>query len=278
MFRTKLFWSDYFEDRAPKRPPHRALNIAKWLGVGLAAVTLLMVVCILLLRWIPVPTSAFMLAQRLDGHRVHYRWVAWPRISPAAPIAVVASEDQRFPFHWGIDFAAIADALEQNHHSRRLRGASTISQQVAKNLFLWSGRSWLRKELEAVLTVIIEACWSKRRILEVYLNIAQFGPETFGVAAATTAHRPVSTDTKPPCWPRCCPIPTATAFRRHRPTCGSGPQRFGSILSRFIRFLGAPLLRLKRKQGQGSNFKLAPAWPWQWSADWPQQSMTRHRT
>ena len=194
MFRTKLFWSDYFEDQAPKRPPRRAAAFVRWMGFGLAAVGLLMVAVILLLRWVPVPTSAFMLAQRLGGHQVHYRWVAWSRISPAVPIAVVASEDQRFPFHWGFDFAAIAGALEENRHHRRLRGASTISQQVAKNLFLWSGRSWLRKGLEAVLTVAIEACWSKRRILEVYLNIAQFGPETFGVAAASRRffHRPPS--------------------------------------------------------------------------------------
>jgi monofunctional biosynthetic peptidoglycan transglycosylase len=148
---------------------------------GLAGFTLFL---ILLLRWVPVPFSAFMVGHFVSGEKVEYDWVPLAQISRAMPIAVVASEDQRFPDHWGFDFEAIADAMEHNQKHKRLRGASTISQQVAKNLFLWPGRSWLRKGLEAGFTVAIELCWPKRRILEVYLNIAQFGPNTFGVGAA----------------------------------------------------------------------------------------------
>ena len=99
-------------------------------------------------------------------------------------LAVVAAEDQKFPGHFGFDFGAIADALEEGEKGRRLRGASTISQQVAKNLFLWEGRSFLRKGLEAYFTVLMEAMWTKRRILEIYLNIAEFGDGIYGIKAA----------------------------------------------------------------------------------------------
>lgn len=143
---------------------------------------------VFLLRWIPVPVSAFMLGHRLDGKTYDYRWVPWPEITPAIAMAVVASEDQNFPFHCGFDFKAIVQAVEESQRSKSLRGASTISQQVAKNLFLWPGRSWLRKGLEAVLTVAIELAWPKQRILEVYLNVAQFGPSAFGVEAGSRHH------------------------------------------------------------------------------------------
>ncbi len=140
---------------------------------------------VLLFRWVPVPTSAFML--EADLKPVHQEWVSWPHIAPAVRLAVVASEDQKFPDHHGFDFEAIDKALEHNQKHHRLRGASTISQQTAKNLFLWSGRSYVRKGLEAYFTVLLETLWPKRRILEVYLNIAQFGPDVYGVEEA--AHR-----------------------------------------------------------------------------------------
>jgi monofunctional biosynthetic peptidoglycan transglycosylase len=107
-----------------------------------------------------------------------------PEISRFAALAVVAAEDQRFPLHHGFDFAEIGEALEERGNGR-LRGASTISQQVAKNLFLWQGRSFVRKGLEAWLTLWIELLWPKRRILEVYLNLAELGPGVFGVEAAS---------------------------------------------------------------------------------------------
>jgi monofunctional biosynthetic peptidoglycan transglycosylase len=123
----------------------------------------------------------------VSGERAYvYRrtWADLDRISPNLALAVVASEDQKFPEHWGFDVEAIEKAYQLNRHSHHVHGASTISQQVAKNLFLWSGRSYFRKALEAYFTVLIESCWPKRRILEIYLNIAQFGSGTFGAEAA----------------------------------------------------------------------------------------------
>lgn len=140
---------------------------------------------IVLLRWVAVPTSAFMLRQKFAGKTVVYKWTDWSKISSNMAIAVVASEDQRFPDHWGFDFDAIAKAVRENQRRSTPRGASTITQQVAKNLFLWPGRSLIRKGLEACLTLALEWLWPKKRILEVYLNIAQFDPKTYGVAAAS---------------------------------------------------------------------------------------------
>lgn len=113
-----------------------------------------------------------------------YRWVSWPRISPHLSRAVVAAEDQRFAVHHGFDFQAMRAAVQASRHGRRLRGASTITQQTAKNLFLWSGRSWLRKALEAYLTICLELMLSKQRILELYLNIVELGPGIYGAEAA----------------------------------------------------------------------------------------------
>jgi monofunctional biosynthetic peptidoglycan transglycosylase len=144
-----------------------------------------------MLRWVNPPYSAFMAQMQLDAWAKHdrtyvfrHRWVNIDQISPNLPLAVVASEDQKFPEHWGFDVEAIEKAYEMNQHSHRVHGASTISQQVAKNLFLWSGRSYFRKGLEAYFTLLIEACWPKRRILEIYLNIAEFGYGIYGAEAA----------------------------------------------------------------------------------------------
>jgi monofunctional biosynthetic peptidoglycan transglycosylase len=170
--------------RWPGAPAFTLKGFVKLLAaVGLSLV-LLTIVMVLPWRWFAPPTSAFMLRERLWGdNAVHYRWSSWDRISPHLAIAAVAAEDQKFPLHHGFDFASIADALEQN--ADRRRGASTISQQVAKNLFLWPGRSYVRKGIEAYFTVLIEALWPKRRILEIYLNVAEFGPGTFGAEAAS---------------------------------------------------------------------------------------------
>ena len=156
--------------------------------VTFAAISLLAVV---VFRYVPLPTSAFMLAAKWaasteqDGNDViHYEWVAAERISPQVYRAVLAAEDQRFFDHHGFDWREIRSALRKRTQGGRLRGASTISQQTAKNLFLWRGRSWLRKGLEVWFTSLIELCWPKERILEVYLNLAQFGPQTYGVQAA----------------------------------------------------------------------------------------------
>lgn len=139
---------------------------------------------ILILRWVPPPSSAFMAQQRFSGIVVDYRWTPMDRISPYASLAVIASEDQNFFTHWGIDLEAVADAVEDNRTRQRKRGASTISQQVAKNLFLWPGHSYIRKAIEAYFTLLMELLWPKQRILEVYLNIVEMGEGVFGVEAA----------------------------------------------------------------------------------------------
>ena len=125
------------------------------------------------------------LLDRDFAYRNAYQWIDLERISAHAAIAVIAAEDQLFPFHAGFDLKSIREAVRSSSNPRkRVRGASTISQQVAKNLFLWPGRSWLRKGLEAWFTVLIEALWPKERILEAYLNLAEFGRGTYGVEAA----------------------------------------------------------------------------------------------
>jgi len=158
------------------------------LALALLAVSAGPVLCF---RVVDPPTSSYIVQCRakalLEGRwlSVERSWVDIERVAPAAPLAIVAAEDQKFLHHRGFDIQAIQDALEENRNGGRVRGASTLSQQVAKNLFLWHGRSWLRKGLEAWFTVWIELLWPKRRILEVYLNLAELGPGVFGVEAAS---------------------------------------------------------------------------------------------
>ncbi|WP_370348258.1 monofunctional biosynthetic peptidoglycan transglycosylase [Erwinia sp. JUb26] len=146
---------------------------------------------IVIFAFIPVPFSAVMVERQLGSwlqgnfdYVAHSDWVGRDEISPWMALAVMASEDQKFPTHWGFDVDAIQSVLDNNGENARMRGASTLSQQTAKNLFLWDGRSWVRKGLEAGLTVGIETVWTKRRILTVYLNIAEFGDGVFGVEEA----------------------------------------------------------------------------------------------
>ena len=139
---------------------------------------------VLALRWIEPPFTAVMLEQPLPLAKLDYRWVARRAIASTAARAAMAAEDQRFLDHHGIDFVSLDRALEDYRDGDELRGASTITQQVAKNLFLWQGRSFVRKVLEAYFALLIELLWSKQHILETYLNIAEFGPGVFGVEAA----------------------------------------------------------------------------------------------
>jgi monofunctional biosynthetic peptidoglycan transglycosylase len=149
-----------------------------------SAVILASALVVLAARFVAPPVTAFMLAD--PARPVAYDWVPLERIAPALAIAVVAAEDQRFPSHHGFDLGSIRKAWDER--GRRVRGASTISQQVAKNLFLWRGASWIRKAFEAWFTAWIELAWDKRRILEVYLNVAEFGPGTYGAEAAARRH------------------------------------------------------------------------------------------
>jgi monofunctional biosynthetic peptidoglycan transglycosylase len=162
-----------------------------WLVTGWIALTVLLV---LALRWVDPPVSAFMLNARLSAlaagdrtYRERHQWVDYADISRYAPLAVIAAEDQLFPLHWGFDLKSIDDSLRAHRDGKRkrLRGASTITQQVAKNLFLWKGKSFVRKGLEAYFTVLLEGLWPKQRIIEVYLNTAEFGRGVYGVEAAS---------------------------------------------------------------------------------------------
>lgn len=168
----------------PRRP-----GLWRWIAAALLALAVASVLPVLWLAVFPAFTSSFMLQYAVGGWfderpPLRHDWVAGDKISPHAKLAVIAAEDQKFPQHFGFDLEAIGKAIEHNARSRRTRGASTISQQTAKNLFLWPGRSWLRKALEVYYTLLIEAIWSKKRVLTVYLNVAEFGEGVYGVQAA----------------------------------------------------------------------------------------------
>lgn len=176
--------------RRPGRVRRATLAAAKALGL-LVLGTFLAVVA---LRFVAPPATAFMVERWFSAKwsgdaefELRYRWVPFDEISAHAAMAVVAAEDQNFATHFGFDFASLGDAVEDYRRGEALRGASTISQQVAKNLFLWSGRSFARKGIEAYLTTLIELTWPKRRILEMYLNVAEFGDGIYGVEAASRA-------------------------------------------------------------------------------------------
>jgi monofunctional glycosyltransferase len=153
-----------------------AALLVVWIGGTVAAVVLL--------RYFDPPVTAMMLQQPVPLARTEHYWVERPAIAASAAHAAIAAEDQRFLQHNGLDFASIEQALHAYRAGDGLRGASTITQQVAKNLFLWPGRSFVRKGVEAYFTLLIEACWPKERILEVYLNVAELGNGVFGVEAA----------------------------------------------------------------------------------------------
>ena len=163
----------------------------KYIKISIVVLLLSTILPVLTLRWVDPPTTSFMVQHMIKtrGEKrvdtgIYYSWVNWNNISPYAPLAVVAAEDQKFPSHWGFDRESISKAWQERRQGIRSRGASTITQQVAKNLFLWPGKSFVRKGAEAYFTILIELLWSKERILEVYLNIAQFGDGIYGIGAA----------------------------------------------------------------------------------------------
>ncbi|HZY79266.1 MAG TPA: monofunctional biosynthetic peptidoglycan transglycosylase [Cyclobacteriaceae bacterium] len=160
------------------------LRIWGWVWKTLSILFILHLFYILLLRWVNPPITTTQLSRWMNGDGLTRDYVGWDEISVPMKLAVISSEDQLFPFHNGFDWKSIQEAAQKNKKSKRVRGASTISQQVAKNVFLWQGRSWLRKGLEVYFTFMIELAWGKKRILEVYLNVAETGKGTFGVEAA----------------------------------------------------------------------------------------------
>ena len=171
---------------------HNAKSLGKLFIATAGAYLYITFVIVLILKWIPPPTTSFIIQKKWEVYKqdknkqdVKYIWKNWDEISPNIKMAVITSEDQNFTNHWGFDFKAIQKAIDEYQRGEDLRGASTITQQVAKNLFLWPGKSFIRKGMEAYFTILIEAMWSKKRILEVYVNIAEFGDGIFGAAAAS---------------------------------------------------------------------------------------------
>jgi len=170
------------------KPKRRIGCLGVMLGV-LALAIILPVGSVLTHAVVPPLTTLLMVERRFAGQPADYRWRKLDDISPRLVEAVIASEDARFCSHSGFDFEAIDEAMKANERAKRrgsgrMRGASTLSQQTAKNVFLWPGRGWVRKGLEAGYTVLIEATWSKRRIVEVYLNVAEWAPGVYGAEAA----------------------------------------------------------------------------------------------
>jgi len=222
-----------------------------WLLRAVLAVAAVWVAGILLFAFLPVPFSAVMVERQLGAwlqgdftYVAHSDWVGMDDISPWMPLAVMAAEDQKFPTHWGFDMNAIASALDHNERSGRVRGASTLSQQTAKNMFLWDGRSWLRKGLEAGLTLGIEVVWTKRRILTVYLNVAEFGEGIFGVEAAAQRyfHKPASALTQSEAALLAAVLPSPLRFKADAPS-GYVRQRQQWIMRQMRQLGGEGFLR-----------------------------------
>jgi len=167
----------------PQRGRSRRLlpRLLRWLVILVLAAFLLSVGWVFAYKFIDPPTTSLMLRDTLEGHSVAYSWRDLDDIDPNMPRAVITAEDRDFCTHNGFDMDAIRDAFERNQEGGKLRGGSTVSQQTAKNAFLWVERSWVRKGLEAYFTFLIEQIWGKRRIMEVYLNIAETGINTYGV-------------------------------------------------------------------------------------------------
>ena len=201
------------------------MRLFRWTLGAVVVFVALTALPVLLMRWVNPFSSAFMLHANIvhsseKNYVTRYSWVDLEKISPNAALAVIASEDQQFPFHTGFDFKSIRDAVRENAHRRRPRGASTISQQVAKNLFLWNGGGYARKGLEAWFTVLIELMWPKERILEVYLNIAQFGRGIYGVEAAsrTFFRKPAARLSRPEAATLAAVLPNPIRMRADRPS------------------------------------------------------------
>jgi monofunctional biosynthetic peptidoglycan transglycosylase len=159
-------------------------RLIRYLFITITSIFILSLLLTLPLRWFNPFTSAFIMQEQWQqGKYTPLNWVSYHNIASVVPISMVASEDQKFPEHWGFDFTSLSKAL--NEDRKQTRGASTITQQLVKNLYLWPGRSVFRKVVEAYLTVFIEVLLPKQRILEIYLNVVEFGPSVYGIDSAS---------------------------------------------------------------------------------------------
>ena len=189
--------SERGKPKSRSRAPRRSRTAARrrggfWGFVGrlilivIAVLVIVPPVSVVVYRFVPPPITILMITRLIQGHGLDYQWRSLGDMSPALPRAAVASEDARFCSHHGFDFSAMEKAMKNNERRPgRIRGGSTISQQTAKNVFLWPGRDYVRKGIEAWYTVLIEAIWGKPRIMEMYLNVVEFGPGIYGAEAAS---------------------------------------------------------------------------------------------
>jgi monofunctional biosynthetic peptidoglycan transglycosylase len=230
---------------ARDRLRHWRLALAVALGLGVV----LPVVLVALYGLVPPPITGLMVVRLIEGEGLEWRWVALEDIAPVLPQAVVASEDNRFCIHHGFDWKAVNEALDEAKEAGEApRGASTITQQTAKNLFLWPGRSYVRKGLEAYFTVLMEALWSKRRIIEVYLNVAEWGPGLYGAEAAARAYfkRAAAALTRRQAALMAVALPNPRKRNPAKPS--KYLQRRARVIEKRIRQLG-PLLNCVRPEG-----------------------------
>lgn len=173
---------------AKRKNNPRQLRPLRYLLYFALTVVAISVMLVLPLRWVNPATTAFMLQDDSGRIPVDWQWRDWNELGNHAALAVVASEDQKFATHFGFDLTSIQSSVDEFKSGERLRGASTISQQLSKNLFLWRGRSFARKGIEAWFTVVMEVCLPKQRILEIYLNVVELGPGVYGFEAGSKAH------------------------------------------------------------------------------------------
>ncbi|KRB02710.1 monofunctional biosynthetic peptidoglycan transglycosylase [Lysobacter sp. Root690] len=232
----------------PGQSAPRPRRLRRWLRWLIALPFLFVLASILQvasLRFIDPPFSAFMMIRQFEawgsgdfGFRLAHDWRDLDEISPNLPVALVASEDQNFAEHFGFDLKAIEKARKNNERGRKVRGGSTISQQTAKNLFLWSGRSWIRKGIEAWYTLLLETMWPKHRIIEVYANIAEFGDGVYGAqAAARTFYRKDASRLAPAEAARMAAVlPNPKRYSIARP--GPYVQRRAGAIQRQMRYIG----------------------------------------
>ncbi|MFC3814923.1 monofunctional biosynthetic peptidoglycan transglycosylase [Lysobacter sp. GCM10012299] len=231
--------------RAAAVPVRRRRRWIRWLLALPLLLLLGSIAQVAALRLVDPAFSAFMLSRQLEAwgagewsFRIAYDWRDLDEISPNLPLALVASEDQNFAEHFGFDLKAIEKARKNNARGRKVRGGSTISQQTAKNLFLWSGRSYVRKGIEAWYTLLIEALWPKHRIIEVYANIAEFGDGVYGAqAAARTYYRKDASQLAPSEAARMAAVlPSPRRYSVTRP--GPYVQRRSQAIQRQMRYIG----------------------------------------
>lgn len=242
--------------QAPSRPPRAAkVETPRYLrralmlvAAGLLALAGLVLALVILYRWVDPPASTLMLGQRLTGTPITQRWVPLARISPNLPLAVILSEDARFCRHSGVDWGELKEAIESAGDGIA-RGGSTISMQVVKNLFLWPSKSYVRKAIEIPLAYLIEVVWSKPRVLEIYLNIAEWGPGVFGAEAAARYHfgKPASLLT--PREAALLAVSLPNPFERDAGSPGPGTQRLADNL----------LLRMRAAQANAACARRRPA-------------------